>query len=43
MEVEDECGGLLTGNVKELFRPFEQQNANRAGLGAWACFQPMGH
>lgn len=32
-EIEDECGGLPKGKVEELFRPFEQRGANRAGLG----------
>jgi signal transduction histidine kinase len=32
IEVEDECGGLK-GNVKELFKPFVQENENRRGLG----------
>ena len=31
--VEDECGGLPPGKADELFRPFEQQSANRRGLG----------
>ena len=33
IEVEDECGGLPAGKAEALFRPFEQQSANRAGLG----------
>jgi len=33
IEVEDECGGLPTGKAEELFRPFEQLNAQRTGLG----------
>lgn len=33
IEVEDECGGLPPGKAAELFRPFEQQSANRSGLG----------
>lgn len=33
IEVEDECGGLLTTNAAELFKPFEQQHANKQGLG----------
>jgi signal transduction histidine kinase len=31
--VEDECGGLPSGKHEELFRPFEQQGADRGGLG----------
>jgi signal transduction histidine kinase len=33
IEVEDECGGLPPGRAKDLFRPFEQRNADRSGLG----------
>jgi signal transduction histidine kinase len=33
IEVEDECGGLEPGEVEALFRPFEQRNADRTGLG----------
>lgn len=33
VEVEDECGGLLTTNAADLFKPFEQQNKNKKGLG----------
>ena len=33
IEVEDRCGGLPAGDPDELFRPFEQRNANRTGLG----------
>jgi signal transduction histidine kinase len=42
IEVEDECGGLLTDNVTELFRPFEQQSANRTGLGLGLAFSRWG-
>ena len=28
IEIEDECGGLPSGNVNELFRPFEQRGAD---------------
>jgi C4-dicarboxylate-specific signal transduction histidine kinase len=31
--VEDECGGLAPNAETDLFKPFEQQNANRKGLG----------
>jgi signal transduction histidine kinase len=31
--VEDQCGGLPPGKAEELFRPFEQRNSNRTGLG----------
>jgi signal transduction histidine kinase len=33
IEVEDECGGLAPGEALDLFRPFEQRNADRTGLG----------
>jgi signal transduction histidine kinase len=33
VEVEDECGGLSLGAETDLFKPFEQQNGNREGLG----------
>ncbi len=33
IEVEDECGGLAAGSIDDLFKPFEQQNENRKGLG----------
>jgi signal transduction histidine kinase len=41
-EVEDECGGLLSENLTELFRPFEQQNANKTGLGLGLAFSRRG-
>jgi signal transduction histidine kinase len=31
--VEDECGGLPEGKTEEIFRPFTQLSADRAGLG----------
>jgi hypothetical protein len=33
IDVEDECGGLVVGKIEEMFRPFEQSSAERAGLG----------
>ena len=33
IEVEDECGGISGENLDELFRPFEQRNTDRTGLG----------
>lgn len=33
VDVEDECGGLLTKNATDLFKPFEQQHQNKKGLG----------
>lgn len=32
-EVEDECGGLPTGKIEELFRPYEQRGDDRSGIG----------
>ena len=42
IEVEDECGGLPSGNVNELFRPFEQRGADRTGLGLGLAFSRWG-
>jgi len=33
IEVEDECGGLNTAVPNELFKPFEQHNKDRGGMG----------
>ena len=38
IEVRDECGGLASGSVDELFRPFEQRSADRTGLGLGLAF-----
>ena len=38
IEVEDECGGLKEEHVTELFRPFEQQGADRTGMGLGLAF-----
>ena len=38
IEVEDECGGLPGGDANELFRPFEQQSADRTGVGLGLAF-----
>ena len=38
IEIQDECGGLPSGNVNELFRPFEQRAADRTGLGLGLAF-----
>ena len=38
IEIEDECGGLPSGNINDLFRPFEQRSANRTGLGLGLAF-----
>jgi hypothetical protein len=33
MEVEDRCGGLATGHLEKMFLPFNQNGADRSGLG----------
>lgn len=33
IDVSDECGGLAPGKAEELFRPFEQRDTDRTGLG----------
>jgi signal transduction histidine kinase len=33
IEVEDQCGGLPPGKPESLLRPFNQQGADRSGLG----------
>jgi signal transduction histidine kinase len=42
IEIEDECGGLATGDADELFRPFEQRSADRTGLGLGLAFSRWG-
>ena len=38
IEIQDECGGLGSGDVDGLFHPFEQRSANRTGLGLGLAF-----
>ena len=38
LEIEDECGGLPSGSVDGLFRPFEQRGADRTGVGLGLAF-----
>ena len=38
IEVEDECGGLPSGEADGLFRAFEQRSADRTGLGLGLAF-----
>jgi signal transduction histidine kinase len=38
IEVQDECGGLASGNVNEFFRPFAQGSADRTGAGLGLAF-----
>jgi signal transduction histidine kinase len=42
IEVQDECGGLPSGDVNELFRPFEQRSADRTGMGLGLAFSRWG-
>jgi len=42
IEVQDECGGLVVGNVNELFHPFEQRGNDRTGLGLGLAFSRWG-
>jgi signal transduction histidine kinase len=42
IEVHDECGGLPGDNAAELFPLFEQQSADRTGLGIGLAFSRWG-
>ncbi len=42
IEIQDECGGLPGGNAIDMFRPFEQRNADRTGLGLGLAFSRWG-
>jgi signal transduction histidine kinase len=42
IEVQDECGGLPSGNVNDLFRPFQQRGADRSGMGLGLAFSRLG-
>lgn len=42
IEVQDECGGLPQKDADDLFRPFEQRNADRTGLGLGLAFSRWG-
>jgi signal transduction histidine kinase len=42
IEVQDECGGLPQGSIDDLFRPFEQRNADRSGVGLGLAFSRWG-
>jgi hypothetical protein len=42
IEIQDECGGLPSGNPNELFRPFEQRGTNRTGVGLGLAFSRWG-
>jgi signal transduction histidine kinase len=42
IEVQDECGGLPSKDISELFRPFEQRGEDRSGLGLGLAFSRWG-
>jgi signal transduction histidine kinase len=42
IEVLDECHGLPSSEVSELFRPFEQRGADRTGAGLGLAFSRWG-
>jgi signal transduction histidine kinase len=42
IEIADECGGLADGDIQELFRPFEQRDRDRTGLGLGLAFSRWG-
>jgi signal transduction histidine kinase len=42
IEVQDECGGLPSVDVNELFRPFQQRSADRSGMGLGLAFSRWG-
>jgi hypothetical protein len=42
IEIQDECGGLPSGDVNELCRPFEQRSADRTGVGLGLAFSRWG-
>ena len=42
LEVEDECGGLSSDDLDQLFRPFEQRNPDRSGMGLGLAFSRWG-
>jgi signal transduction histidine kinase len=42
IEVHDECGGLAGKDINELFRPFEQRDGDRSGLGLGLAFSRWG-
>ena len=42
IEVLDECNGLPSSKVSDLFRPFEQRSADRTGAGLGLAFSRWG-
>ena len=41
IEIQDECGGLPSGDVNELLRPFQQRGADRTGMGLGLAFSRL--
>ncbi len=43
LDVVDECGGLPSGKIEDLLRPFEQRGGDRSGLGLGLaiCFKAV--
>jgi signal transduction histidine kinase len=41
IEIQDECGGLPSENVDELFRPFQQRGVDRTGIGLGLAFSRL--
>jgi hypothetical protein len=42
IEVQDECGGLASGDLNELFCSFEQRSPDRTGVGLGLAFSRWG-
>ena len=42
IEIQDECGGLPSGDIRELFRPFQQRGSDRTGIGLGLAFSRLG-
>jgi signal transduction histidine kinase len=42
IEIADECGGLPEDTIEGLFRPFEQRDLDRSGLGLGLAFSRWG-
>jgi len=42
IQVQDECGGLPSGNLDELFQPFVQRSPDHSGMGLGLAFSRWG-
>ena len=42
LEIQDECGGIPSADLAGLFKPFEQRNLDRSGLGIGLAFSRWG-